>query len=119
MGRYVNSNLFINEQVIFETNYHWICFFSWASLFTLGIYPLILIYCSEFVVTNKRIIVKKGLFSHYTHEMNFSRVEVVNVKQSILGRILGYGSVTIIGTGGSPEFFHNIKNPLLFRKSFN
>jgi len=118
MGRYVNNNLFRNEQVIFETNYHWIHYFSWASLFTLGIYPTIQIYTDEFVVTGRRIVIKRGLLSYYTLEMNLGRVETVNVRQSVFGRIFGYGSITIIGTGGTRESFHDISNPLEFRRSF-
>lgn len=118
MGRYVNNNLFRNEQVIFETNYHWVHYFSWVGLFTLGIYPAIQNYTDEFVVTDRRIIIKKGLISYFTLEMNLGRVETVNVRQSILGRILGYGCITIIGTGGTRESFHDISNPLEFRRSF-
>lgn len=118
MGTYVNNNLFRNEQVLFETNYHWIHWFSWVSLFTLGIYPTIQILTDEFVVTNRRIIVKRGLLNHYTLEMDISRVETVNVRQSIFGRILGYGCITIIGTGGTRESFYSISSPLQFRRSF-
>ena len=118
MGRYVNNNLFRNEQVIFETNYHWIHYFSWASLFTLGIYPTIQIYTDEFVVTDRRIIIKRGLISYFTLEMNLGRVETVNIRQSILGRIFSFGSITIIGTGGTRESFYDIRNPLEFRRSF-
>lgn len=118
MGRYVNNNLFRNEQVIFETNYNWVHYFSWIGLFTLGIYPTVQRYTDEFVVTDRRIIIKKGLISYFTLEINLERVETVNVHQSILGRILGYGSITIIGTGGTRESFHDISNPLEFRRSF-
>ena len=118
MGKYVNNNLFTGEHVIFETNYHWVHYFSWVSLFTLGIYPTIQGHTDEFVVTDRRIVIKKGLISYYTLEMNLGRVESVNVHQSILGRIFGFGGITIIGTGGTRETFHDIKNPLEFRRSF-
>jgi uncharacterized membrane protein YdbT with pleckstrin-like domain len=118
MGRYVNSNLFRNEQVIFETNYHWIHWLSWKSLFTLGIYPTIQSYTDEFVIANRRIIIKKGIFSYYTLEMNIQRVGSVSVQQSLLGRIMGYGSVTITGVGSTSETFKDIGNPLAFRRSF-
>ena len=118
MGHYVNNNLFRNERVIFETHYHWVHYFSWASLFTIGIYPTIQHYTDEFVVTNRRIIIKTGLISHNTLEMNLNGVESVNVRRSILGRILNYGSITIIGSGGTRETFRSISNPLQFRRSF-
>jgi len=118
MGTYVNNNLFRNEQVIFETSYHWVHWLSWVSLFTLGIYPAIQNYTDEFVVTNRRIIIKKGWISYFTLEMNLGRIETVNVQQSILGRIFGYGRITIIGTGGTRESFRNVSRPLQFRRSF-
>lgn len=118
MGRYVNNNLFRNELVVFETSYHWVHFISWVSLFTLGIYPIIQHYTDEFVVTNSRIIIKKGIISYYTLEMGLDRVETVNVRQSILGRILGFGSITVIGTGGTRKTFNEIKDPCGFRSSF-
>ena len=48
--------------------------------------------------------------------MNLTKIESVNIDQNILGRILGYGSIQIIGTGGTKETFINIKKPLEFRK---
>ena len=118
MGRYVNSNLYNGETVVFETTYHWMHYITLTSLLTLGIYPTIQKFTDEFVVTNRRIIIKKGLFNIYTLEMNLARMETVNVHQSIFGRIFGYGDITIIGTGGTRETFHCISQPLEFRRSF-
>ena len=73
---------------------------------------------SEFVITNKRVVVKIGLVWRRTLEMNLSRVETVNVDQSILGRLLDYGTITIIGTGGTRESFRRISKPLEFRRVF-
>jgi len=50
--------------------------------------------------------------------MNLSKIESVNVDQKVIGRVLNYGSKTIIGTGGTKESFHNISKPLEFRKAF-
>lgn len=50
--------------------------------------------------------------------MNHSKIESVNVDQSILGRILGYGTISIVGSGGSKEEFPNIKSQLELRKKF-
>ena len=72
----------------------------------------------EFTVTSKRVVIKTGVIARKTLEMNLSRIESVNINQSILGRLLNYGSIIIIGTGGSKETFHNIKMPLEFRKQF-
>jgi hypothetical protein len=47
--------------------------------------------------------------------MNISKVESVDVNQSILGRILGYGTIIVRGTGGSLEPMRRIADPLSFR----
>lgn len=88
------------------------------ALSSLWISPIIRQMTSEFVITNKRIIMKTGFITRKTFEMNLQKIESVNVDQSFWGRLLGFGSVTIIGTGGSRESFTDISNPLLFRRKF-
>jgi uncharacterized membrane protein YdbT with pleckstrin-like domain len=85
---------------------------------TLFILPIIQLYTDEYVITNRRVIIKKGLIARYTLEMNLQKIETVNVDQSILGRILNYGCITIVGTGGTREHFHDIKDPIAFRNAF-
>ena len=118
MGNYVNNNLIKDEQVELETTYHWIIFISLRAILTLFIAPLIDRYTDEFAITNKRIIFKTGLISRKTFEMNLSKIESVNVDQSILGRILGYGTIKIVGSGGTQEILSKIRKPLEFRKKF-
>jgi uncharacterized membrane protein YdbT with pleckstrin-like domain len=118
MGNYIRENLIKDEQIEFETTYHWIIFCNLRAIFTLFIAPMFDRYSDEFAITNKRIIVKTGLISRKTLEMNLNKIESVNVDQSILGRMLGYGTITIIGTGGTREEFPNISNPIEFRKKF-
>jgi uncharacterized membrane protein YdbT with pleckstrin-like domain len=81
---------------------------SWLSAF-------IRRWTTELAVTNRRIIFKSGLFRRHTMEMNMSRVESVDVDQTVMGRILDYGTVTIRGTGGGIEPMRNIANPIAFR----
>lgn len=118
MGRYVNSILIKGEHVVYETKLHWRIYFTLRALFTLWLSPLIRRATSEFVITNKRVIVKVGLIRRKTLEMNLQKIESVNVEQGIMARILGYGTVTIVGTGGTKESFADIRKPLVFRKKF-
>ena len=118
MGNYVENHLIRDEQIEYETTYHWIIFISFRALFSLFILPVLDKWTDEFAITNKRIIVKTGLIQRHTLEMNLSKIESVNVDQSIMGRILGYGTITIIGTGGTRESFPNIQRPMEFRKMF-
>jgi len=117
MGQYVDSILVRDESVEYETGYHWIIFCNFRAIFTLFIAPLIDNYTSEFAITNKRVIIKTGLIRRKTLEMNLSKIETVGVEQSILGRILDYGTITLIGTGGTHESFPNIMNPLEFERN--
>ena len=118
MGSYVQNNLISGEQVVYEARLHWIIFFSLRCVFTLLILPLIDRWTSEFAITNKRVIMKVGLIRRKALEMNLSKIESVNVDQTILGRILGYGTITIIGTGGTRESFARISKPMEFRRVF-
>lgn len=118
MGSYANKHLISDETVVFETTLHWVIFFTLRSLFTLTIAAWLERWLSEYVITNRRIIIKTGFIARDTFEMNLSKIESVNVDQSVMGRILNFGSITIIGTGGTRETFHNISKPLEFRKAF-
>lgn len=71
---------------------------------------------SEFAVTNKRVIIKIGLLSRRSVEILLAKVEAITVEQTLPGRIFGYGTIIIIGTGGTKEPFHLIGDPLEFRR---
>jgi uncharacterized membrane protein YdbT with pleckstrin-like domain len=70
---------------------------------------------TEMAVTNHRVIIKVGLFGRRTIEMLLSKIESIEVQETGLGRMLGYGSIVVIGTGGTPEPFHQVAHPLQFR----
>jgi uncharacterized membrane protein YdbT with pleckstrin-like domain len=71
---------------------------------------------TEMAVTNKRVIVKTGLASRRTVELLLPRIESVVVEEPAIGRALGYGTVILRGTGGTPEAFRQIAHPLQFRE---
>lgn len=68
------------------------------------------------VLTNKRIIVKSGIATRRTIELLLSKIESIVVEEPAIGRVLGYGTVIIRGTGGTPEVFEKIFHPLEFRE---
>lgn len=71
---------------------------------------------SEFAVTDRRVVIKVGWIQRRTLETMLNKVEGIGVDQSIMGRMLGYGTITVTGTGGTKEPFTNIANPLEFRR---
>jgi uncharacterized membrane protein YdbT with pleckstrin-like domain len=72
---------------------------------------------TEIAVTNKRVIYKVGLFNRHTTEMNIDKVETVVVDQSILGRLLDYGTIHIKGTGQGIENLREIAAPIELRNA--
>ena len=74
-------------------------------------------FTTETDVTNLRVVHKTGFIKRRTFEMALTKVESVDVNQSILGRILNYGDVTINGVGEGRETISTIAAPLAFRNS--
>ncbi|QIG95839.1 MULTISPECIES: PH domain-containing protein [unclassified Bradyrhizobium] len=72
---------------------------------------------TETDVTNFRVVHKSGFIKRRTFEMSLDKVESVDVNQSIMGRLLNYGDVTIRGVGEGIETIKTIASPLSFRNS--
>jgi uncharacterized membrane protein YdbT with pleckstrin-like domain len=70
---------------------------------------------TEIAITDRRVISKKGFISRSTVEMHMDKVESVDVEQTILGRILDYGTVTVKGVGTGFEPLTTIAAPLELR----
>ena len=97
--------------ILEEAGYSWICILA-AIYFFLG--ALLRKLGSEFVLTNKRIVLRQGIISRETVEIILAKCEDVSVEQSVMGRILGYGSL-IVTTGGATSYFDYVKTPVVFR----
>ncbi len=82
-------------------------------------YVALFIHTTEIVLTNKRVIAKFGFISRDTIEMRLNKIEVINVKQSLLDRILNIGTIVIIGSGGSEQCIPYIADPITFRNNVN
>lgn len=72
---------------------------------------------TELAVTNYRVIYKRGFLSRYTVEMNMNKIETIDVEQSLLGRLLGFGSIRLRGTGQGIENLQHIAAPLDLRNA--
>ena len=71
---------------------------------------------NEYGITNQRVVAKSGLVSRNIEEMSLNSIESINVKQSILGRILNYGSISITGRGNALIVFKDVDSPVEIRK---
>jgi uncharacterized OB-fold protein len=141
---YVRKNLVPGETMLYAASIHPLIFLPSAILFicpVVGVtvfkfYPLICIVLillglsspffaikslivfltTECVLTDRRVLAKTGLISRESLELLLSKVEGLQVQQSILGRVFNFGTVVISGTGGSTSPFSGIARPLKFRK---
>ncbi|MDR1057560.1 MAG: PH domain-containing protein [Coxiellaceae bacterium] len=136
---YLKTTLLAEEQILYYTRPHYIVFFQVLVWFVLTLFAfkvirsfligsvllfmslcgsinaLISYYCSEYALTNKRILVKVGFIRRRSLEIFLDRVEGVYIEQSIIGRILNFGTVIIAGIGGTKSPFYYIHDPLKFR----
>jgi uncharacterized membrane protein YdbT with pleckstrin-like domain len=83
---------------------------------------------TEIAVTDRRIIYKRGFINRHTVEMNMDKVAGVDVDQSILGRLLDYGTICVLSAGGAQapsgpdrprgiEHLHRVASPLTLRNA--
>jgi uncharacterized membrane protein YdbT with pleckstrin-like domain len=70
----------------------------------------------DFVVTNRRVMTRAGVLNKNSQETLLEKVETVGIHQDLLGRVLNYGTVTVVGTGGSHDVFRRIARPLKLRE---
>ncbi len=71
---------------------------------------------TELAITNRRVIAKAGFISRITFEVMLNRVEGANIDQTVWGRILGFGSILVHGTGGGITPIDYVADPLTFKK---
>jgi uncharacterized membrane protein YdbT with pleckstrin-like domain len=74
-----------------------------ALSFAAFIYAWFIRWITEFAVTDRRVISSRVFISRDIEEMNMDKVETVDIAQTVLGRVLGYGKISITGTGGSND----------------
>jgi uncharacterized membrane protein YdbT with pleckstrin-like domain len=125
---YIQESLSKNEEIKKLFKIHWVDIFSKMflpiilSIPTFGVSLLFVMYLYFYFkkleqgVTNKRIILKKGIIARNTKEMKLDAVETVEIKQSVIGRLFGFGTVKITGRGLSDLIFNNIDNPIEVKK---
>lgn len=125
---YIKKSLIQDEQIVKLFKQHWIAWVpfvvSLPLIFTVvgivvPIFFWILLRSTENGVTNRRVIRKTGLISRNTEEMRLSRIETVEIKQGMLDRLLGMGTVVVTGTGISSGVIKNIDEPMKVKRAID
>jgi uncharacterized membrane protein YdbT with pleckstrin-like domain len=143
---YVKKDLIAGEKLIYETGLHWsvliwpviiavivaaggvVCLLQKDTNFlyagaALLVVALVIVGVAmfrrsavEMAVTNRRVIIKTGIASRRSLEIMLAKVESIGIEEPAMGRMFGYGTLTIHGTGGTPEPFRRIAHPSEFRR---
>lgn len=124
---YIEESLSKGEHIYQVFPHHWmvkalISIHFAIGIITFGIWliPAILVWLgwrsTEQGVTNKRIIYKHGIISRKTDEMRLSAIESIIIKQGILGRILGYGTVIVTGRGAGDVVIKWMADPMRVKR---
>ena len=71
---------------------------------------------SEFVVTTDRTMIKVGVLKRTSTSMPLSKIESIEIDQTIIGRLFNFGSIHITGTGTAESKFDYLSNPHKFRR---
>ena len=126
---YIEDTISDDEKIVYVVQFHWIYTFIaflyliFLGLLLIGVFIFIKMminkWTTERALTNTRYIQKIGWIARNTEEIGVSKIEEVDLQQSILGRILGYGSISIFGTGSGHILLKDIDAPLLFQKNLN
>lgn len=122
---YVQDNLRPGEQVRYACQIHWWVYVPGILLtpFLIGVPLLIAAWLyrlsTEVVATDRRVLIKTGLLSYKTDEYRLDKVETIHVNQDILSRAMGFGNVTLVGSGGTRRSFRCIVDPFSFRNAVN
>lgn len=142
MGKYVENNLMSGEKLVYEAKLHVIVYLppllvQLLALILFAVVPtdivavlviVIAIMCTfwcvlihggrQFFLTSKRVIVKQGIIERKINELMLRKCEGIQVEQSILGRILNYGTL-LVTTGEATNSYKSIKKPIEFSTRIN
>ena len=142
---YIDGNLLEGEHVVFRTRLHWKLLVGPGVFLLATLVPPAWLYLqrtwtdwvliaplvglivllaaivkrmsSDFAVTNKRVMMKTGIFNTRSVELLLNKIEAIAVNQTLAGRMLGYGHIVVTGSGGTGETFSDIQAPLEFRRA--
>ncbi len=128
MASYVEDALIAGETILHQGRVSW---WSVWHLLAVGLVLLpvavgivflvwawIRVKSTELAITDKRVIAKFGFISRSTMEISIQKVESIQVQQSLIGRMLDFGTLIISGTGTSHAPIPSISDPMAFRRAF-
>lgn len=108
------TSSYINTNPILVT-INWV---PWLIALIFWLYVWIEYVTSQFVITNKRVMMREGFFNRHATELRLATISQVNVDQSLLGQLGNYGTISL-NAFGAADAFSMIAQPLIFQKTVN
>ncbi len=115
---YIKNTLEVKEKIVYRAAVSKIACVNALFVFLLSMYPgeLTRLVTTELGLTDRRVLGKAGMFMRRTIALPHAMVASVRVQQNMLGRLFGYGRVTIVGKNGDKALFKGIKRPTLLKE---
>jgi uncharacterized membrane protein YdbT with pleckstrin-like domain len=120
---YLEQSLSAGEKVerVFRLHWSaWLPVWIWALLvitLPIALYVFLRLKFQEQGVTNKRVVLKKGVIGRQTEEMKLKSIETVEIDQGVFGRIFGFGTVKVTGRGLSDIVFKGLDDPIAVKRT--
>jgi uncharacterized membrane protein YdbT with pleckstrin-like domain len=89
--------------------------FSAASLVWIAM-TWVTYYFSSLTIKKRQVIVRTGVIVRQTIDVPLSKIETIDIRQTILGSLFRYGTLIIIGTGGTRQLINFLQRPLTCRR---
>lgn len=140
---YLSDSLSQGESIVARFSFHWVAWvkiwllyaialpaplglylatqdiralYAYAITLPMALGPHLRLKFTEYGLTNRRVVFKKGIVARLTEEMKISTIETVEIKQSFTGRIMGFGNIMVSGVGVSDVAFTLVKDPMGVKK---
>lgn len=130
-----------NQRVVYQARLHWILFvwpvvlllfglwlsFSFVSFREVGLITILIAIAWSFLmwltyqfssltIKEKQVILRSGILVRQTIDIPLTKIESIDIRQSILGSLFQYGSLLITGTGGTRQWMGYVAKPLTCRR---
>ncbi len=120
---YLRDSLSSGELILERFSLHWT---AWCQVWLMygliitipfGIFLHLKLRSIEYGLTNRRVVLKRGIIGRNTDEMKIGSIETVEIRQSVWGRLTGFGNVEITGIGTSTLVFDRVSNPMAAKRA--
>lgn len=89
-----------------------------ALLGILGFIKVLLIYLTtDLMLTNRRIVSHTGLLQRVQFEILLNQIESISITRPLMGHVFDYGSIVIVGAGGSHQSIPSLTKPERIRRA--